>query len=155
MKNYDHLFFEAYEILGNQFNVKDYPKTKKLLNNIMKEMRIAEFSAKNHFLRPRPRQLESELEPLKKMSSASFASGHTLWAYMQAYLLGALIPEKRIEFLDLAYKIGYSREILGVHYPSDEEAARKLAYELLLKMWNKPEFIRDFHKAQLEWAGSK
>lgn len=151
MKSEKHLFFEAYEIFGTQFNPKEYPKTKKLLNNIMKEMRIAEFTAKNHFLRARPRQLEANLQPLKKMSSSSFASGHTLWAYMQAYLMGALVPEKRSEFLDLAYKIGFSREVLGVHYPSDEEASRKLAHQLLLKMWEKPEFINDFKYAQLEW----
>jgi len=151
MKDEDELFFEAYEVFGNQFDTKEYPKTKKLLNNIMREMRIAEFTAKNHFLRARPRQLESQLKPLKKMSSSSFASGHTLWAYMQAYLMGALIPEKRDEFLDLAYNIGFSREILGVHYPSDEEASRKFAHQLLLKMWEKPKFMQDFHDAQLEW----
>lgn len=145
------LFFEAFEIYGADFNPNDYPKTRTLLGNIMREMRIAEFTAKNHFLRARPRQLEANLAPLKKMSSSSFASGHTLWAYMQAYLMGALIPEKRDEFLDLAYKIGFTREILGVHYPSDEEAARKLANQLLAKMWEKPTFMKDFQAAQLEW----
>jgi len=88
------------------------------------------------------------------MKTASFASGHTLWAYMQAYLMGALIPEKRNEFLELAYEIGFSREILGVHYPSDEEASRKLAHQLLEQMWEKPAFIFDFYQAQLEWGNS-
>jgi len=151
MRNEEHLFFEAYEIFGPGFDIKSYPKTKKLLHNIMKEMRIAEFTAKNHFLRARPRQLESDLQPLKKMKSSSFASGHTLWAYMQAYLMAELIPGKRTEFLELAYQIGFSREVLGVHYPSDEEASRKFAHQLLEKMWTKPAFIKDFSKAKLEW----
>jgi len=151
MRNEKDLFFEAYEILGAEFNRSAYPKTKHLLHQIMKEMRITEFSAKNYFLRARPRQLESKLQPLKQMKSSSFASGHTLWAYMQAYIMGELIPEKRQAFLDLAYQIGYSREIIGVHYPSDEEASRKLAHQLLKQMWEKPAFIKDFHLAQLEW----
>jgi len=154
MRNEEHLFFEAYEIFNTPtapFNPAAYPKTKQLLHNVMKEMRIAEFRAKNHFLRARPRQLEPKLQPLKKMKSASYASGHTLWAYMQAYVFAALIPEKRNEFLDLAYQIGFSREVLGVHYPSDEEASRKLAHQLLKQMWAKPNFINDFHAAQLEW----
>lgn len=151
MKNNDHLFFELYEIYGKGINVDDYPKTKKLMGNIMKEMRITEFTAKNNFLRARPRQLESKLTPLKKMSSSSFASGHTLWAYMQAYLFGALIPEKRSEFLELAYDIGFSREVLGVHYPSDEEASRVLAHQLLSKMWKKENFKIDFNNAKSEW----
>lgn len=151
MKSEQDLFFEAYELLGEEFNPKEYPKTQKLLHNIMKEMRITEFTAKNLFLRARPRQLESKLSPLKKMNTASYASGHTLWAYMQAYLMGELLPEKRAEFLKLAYEIGYSREVLGVHYPSDEEASRKLAHKILAKMWLKSKFMKDFSAAKLEW----
>ena len=151
MKKDKDLFFEIFEIYGSEFNPDQYPKTRTLLAKMMKDMRITEFTAKNHFLRARPRQLESKLKPLKKMSSSSFASGHTLWAYMQAYILAELIPTKREEFLQLAFEIGYTREILGVHYPSDEEASRKLAHWLLKEMWNKESFIRDFHAAQLEW----
>jgi len=147
----EHLFFELYEIFGEDFNPQNYPNTKKLLGNIMKEMRVAEFTAKNHFLRARPRQLEPDLRPLKKMDSSSFASGHTLWAYMQAYIFAELMPEKRDEFLELAYEIGFSREILGVHYPSDEEASRILSHNILLKVWEKPNFKNDFLKAQKEW----
>jgi len=154
MKKDAHLFFEAIEIYGSGFNAKAYPKTKKLLNNVMKEMRIAEFTAKNFFLRARPRQLDSRLAPLKKMSSSSFASGHTLWAYMQAYVFAALAPEKENEFLNLAFEIGFSREVLGVHYPSDEEAARKMGHALLSKMWDKPEFICDLLAAKAEWSES-
>lgn len=152
MRDQGDLFYEAYEIFGDQFKPEEYPKTQKLLNNIMKEMRITEFTAKNHFLRARPRQLESKLQPLKKMKTSSFASGHTLWAYMQAYLMAALVPEKRTEFIDLAYRIGFSREVLGVHYPSDEEASRKLAHNLLSEMWSKPKFAFDFQEAQKEWG---
>lgn len=151
MKKQAHLFFEAYQIFGMEFNPKAYPNTKKLFQNIMKEMRHTEFTAKNKILRARPRQLESKLQPLKKMSSSSFASGHTLWAYLQAYLFAELIPSKREAFLELAYEIGFTREVLGVHYPSDEEAARKLAHDLLAKLWSKPEFKADFIQAKLEW----
>ena len=151
MRNQDALFYEIYKVIGGNFKPEKYPETKELLHNIMKEMRITEFTAKNHFLRARPRQLDSRLKPLKKMNTSSFASGHTLWAYMQAYLLGELIPRKRDDFIALAYKIGLSREILGVHFPSDEEASRILAHELLAKMWHKPKFIEAFNKAKTEW----
>lgn len=145
------LFFEALEVFGKDFPIAKYPNTQHLLNNLMKEMRIMEFDAKNHILRARPRQLESNLQPLKKMKSSSFASGHTLWAYLHAYTFAELVPSKRTEFLDLAYQIGFSREILGVHYPSDEEASRKLAHQMLMQMWEKEEFKKDFHAAKSEW----
>ncbi|MEL6123865.1 MAG: phosphatase PAP2 family protein, partial [Bacteroidota bacterium] len=85
------------------------------------------------------------------ISSPSFASGHTLWAYIQAYTWGELIPEKREAFVNLAYEIGMSREIMGVHYPSDEEAARQLAHRMLLLMWHTDEFQSDFAAAAAEW----
>lgn len=152
MKNTDALFFEASEVMGRKVDPSKYPATNTLLHNIMKEMRITEFTAKNHFLRARPRQLESRLTPLKKMKSSSYASGHTLWAYMHAYILAELFPSKRDAFLQLAFDIGYSREILGVHYPSDEEASRVLAHTLLKNMWTKANFKRDFAAAKKEWS---
>ncbi len=151
MNGNDDLFFEGQQVLGSECTAKNYPATKKLLNNIMKEMRIMEFTAKNHFLRARPRQLSKELKPLVKMNTSSFASGHTLWAYLQAYIWAELIPDKRTSFLDLAYEIGYSREILGVHYPSDEEAARRLAHQILEVMWQTERFQKHFKKAKAEW----
>ncbi|MEM6697317.1 MAG: phosphatase PAP2 family protein [Bacteroidota bacterium] len=117
----------------------------------MNDMRMMEFAVKYHLLRARPYQLEPKLAPLTKISSPSFASGHTLWAYIQAYTLGELLPNKREAFVELAYEIGESREILGVHYPSDEEAARQLAHRMLMLMWHTEKFQRDFTAAQVEW----
>jgi len=137
--------------MGTDATAENYPHTKNLLHNIMKESRIMEFSAKNHFMRARPRQLESRLQPLDKINTPSFASGHTLWAYLQSYILAELIPEKSDAFIDFAYEIGYSREVLGVHYPSDEEAARQLSYKMFEAMWLTEKFQQDFKMAEAEW----
>jgi acid phosphatase (class A) len=110
-----------------------------------------EFAVKYQLLRARPYQLEGKLDPLVKISSPSFASGHTLWAYIQAYTFAELIPAKRKEFLDLAYEIAFSREIMGVHYPSDEEVARQIAHRMLFLMWHTDKFQEDFRKAKAEW----
>lgn len=146
------LFFECFELYGSEFDPTQFPATKKLLHNAMKEMRIIEFRTKNHFLRARPRQLESKLVPLVKMNTPSYASGHTLWAYMQAYLFSELNPAHQKDFLNLAYEIGFSREVLGVHYPSDEEASRVLSYKVLQLMWESPNFKNDFSEAKKEWV---
>ncbi|MFK7950794.1 MAG: phosphatase PAP2 family protein [Saprospiraceae bacterium] len=151
MKGDEDLFFEGQYIMGDNCTAENYPATKTILKNIMKEMRIMEFTAKNHFLRARPRQLSKSLKPLVEMNTPSFASGHTLWAYLQAYIWAELIPQKRTEFLDLAYEIGFSREILGVHYPSDEEAARQLSYKMLDLMWKTEKFQKHLEAAKAEW----
>jgi len=150
-KNLEYLFFESKEIMGETSSSENYPETSKLLQGIMNDMRLMEFSVKYHLVRARPYQLELKLQPLKTISSPSFASGHTLWAYIQAYTFGELIPDKRGDFIELAYEIGLSREIMGVHYPSDEEAARQLAHRMLMLMWHTEKFQEDFSKAKKEW----
>ncbi|MEL6277039.1 MAG: phosphatase PAP2 family protein, partial [Bacteroidota bacterium] len=141
------------EVVGPECTPEKYPKTTHLLQGVMLDMRIMEFTVKYHLLRPRPYQLEQQLQPLQIMGSPSFASGHTLWAYIQAYLFSELMPGKRAQFLELAYEIGLSREIMGIHYPSDEEAARQLAHQMLSLMWKTTDFQVDFKVAKAEWEG--
>jgi len=150
-ENLIDLFFELREVVGEKATAANYPFTSALLQSIMNDMRLMEFSVKYSLLRPRPYILEPRLEPLQIMGSPSFASGHTLWAYIQAYTLSELIPQKRAEFIDVAYELGMSREIMGVHYPSDEEVARQLAHRMLLLMWHTEKFQKDFIKAKDEW----
>lgn len=150
-KNVNDLFFEGREVLGEHCTAANYPATFKLLQGVTKDMRIMEFTVKYHLLRARPYVLEPKLQPLAIMGSPSFASGHTLWAYIQAFTWSELVPNKRQQFLDLAYEIGESREVMGIHYPSDEEAARVLAHDILTAMWSNPKFQEDLKAAKLEW----
>jgi acid phosphatase (class A) len=150
-RNLEHLFFEYREVIGSDCTAEKYPNTSVLMQGVMNDMRIMEFAVKYQLLRARPYQLEGKLDPLVKISSPSFASGHTLWAYIQAYTFAELIPAKRKEFLDLAYEIAFSREIMGVHYPSDEEVARQIAHRMLFLMWHTDKFQEDFRKAKAEW----
>ena len=62
-----------------------------------------------------------------------------------------LAPEKRQQFLAKAYEVGESREIMGIHYPSDEEAARILAHGMLSSMWDNPKFKKEYLAAKAEW----
>ena len=149
--NLEYLFYEGKTVMGENTTAENYPATAKLLKGITKDMRLMEFTVKYHLLRPRPYHLEPKLEPLARISSPSFASGHTLWAYIQAFAWSELIPAKRQAFLDVAYEVGESREIMGIHYPSDEEAARILAHRMLSAMMQNPNFKADLKKAKLEW----
>jgi len=150
-QNIRDLFFECREVVDDNCTAENYPMTSKLLQGVMNDMRKMEFSVKYRLLRARPYQLEPKLEQLQTMGSPSFASGHTLWAYIQAYTFSELMPERRKAFLAIAYELGESREIMGVHYPSDEEVARQLAHRMLMLMWHTDKFQKDFALAQEEW----
>ncbi|MEM1124463.1 MAG: phosphatase PAP2 family protein [Bacteroidota bacterium] len=150
-QNLTYLFFECQEMIGENCTATKYQQTAKLLKGVMTDMRIMEFAVKYQLLRARPYELDKRLKPLQVMGSPSFASGHTLWAYLQAFTFSELIPEKRADFLAIAYELGLSREIMAVHYPSDEETARQLAHRMLWLMWHTEKFQNDFKKAQAEW----
>ena len=59
-QNLEDLFFEGRELLGGEINVNNFPKISKLLQGIMQDMRIMEFTIKYKLLRPRPYHLEQD-----------------------------------------------------------------------------------------------
>lgn len=154
-QNLKDLFFEGSEILGNTCTADKYPRTATLLKGIMRDMRIMEFTIKHHYNRPRPYHLEPTLKPLTRIGSPSFASGHTLWAFLQAYTWSELLSQYRNEFIKLAEEIRRSREILGIHYPSDNEAARQISHKMLTYYFSNERFLKDFEAASLEWKTYK
>jgi hypothetical protein len=58
-------------------------------------------------------------QPLARIKSPSYASGHKLWAFTETYIFSEIIHEKREEFLQRADEVRWSRELLAIHYPSD------------------------------------
>jgi acid phosphatase (class A) len=145
------LYFEARSVLGDQCTAERYPLTTKLLENIMLDDRVMEFKVKYTYLRPRPYHLEKRLQPLDHISSPSYASGHSLWAYLQAYTWSELLPQKKDAFLKVAEEIRRSREIMGIHYPSDNSASRTIAFQMLQYYHANPQFEKDFKAALSEW----
>lgn len=149
-QNLKDLFYIANPV-GEQFNAKDFPKTAQLLKNALLDARVVEFNLKLYFRRARPYHLEPKLQNLQRMGSPSFPSGHTLWAFTQAFLFSEIIPEMRPKFIELADEIRWSREVLGIHYPSDNEASRQIAGQMLSWYRTNPEFVKDLAAAKAEW----
>lgn len=149
-ENRQHLFHIASSI-GEWFNDDNFPATTQLLQNCIQDIRVTEFRLKRHFKRPRPYHLQPLIKPLEKVNSPSFASGHSLWAFSQAFLFAELIPQQRESFISKAEEIRWSREILGIHYPSDNEASRIISWNLVNFWFQNPQFIADFEKAKIEW----
>lgn len=153
-ENRKQLFYIAIPV-GEWFNSENFPHTANLLMNCIQDIRATEFRLKRYFKRPRPYHLEPQLNPLARIKSPAFASGHTLWAFTEAYIFSEIIPEKREQFLKMAEEVRWSRELMGIHYPSDNEASRVIGW-YLLKYWsNNPQFVADMEKAKIEWQVKK
>jgi acid phosphatase (class A) len=153
-ENRKQLFYIA-ENVGDWYNYQNFPATTQLLLNCIQDIRVTEFRLKWVFKRPRPYHLEPKMQPLARIKSPSFASGHTLWAFTEAYIFSEIIPQKREEFLKRADEVRWSRELLGIHYPSDNEASRIIGWYLVKFWYNNPQFKKDMEKAKNEWNSNK
>lgn len=108
------------------------------------------WALKFRFNRIRPYSLEPRLENLQTPNFPAYPSAHAANSYVAAFVYQELLPEHRELFLQNARDMAYSREILGVHFPSDSESGRAFARQLVDRLLQEPAF-----RADLEAAGQE
>ncbi|MFN0010501.1 MAG: acid phosphatase [Phycisphaerales bacterium] len=108
------------EVLGPNFNDKALPRTAAFLKAAAADAGPLTNAAKDHFKRPRPPSIDRRVNPHEEPhASFGYPSGHSTGAMLWATLLAEMLPEKRNELRARAAAAGYSRIVLGVHFPSD------------------------------------
>jgi acid phosphatase (class A) len=148
-RNYRSLFHVG-SPLGEWYNYKNLPLTAKMLSNVYRDATYYFYNLKVKINRPRPYMLEPQLKFLERPPHQSYPSGHSTASYVNAYVLMEIAPELADEFLKMAAEMAYSREVLGVHYPSDSEMGRILARNLVNEFFKKEKFQKDFEAAKKE-----
>lgn len=129
---------------------------------LIKASEVSTSAAKQHFNYPRP-----FLQPNNTIhlvpdtavigdnkpyiaSGGAFPSGHTNTGYTDALLLAEMIPERFVPLIDRGARYGYSRIVLGVHYPLDVIGSRMLAERNVAHYLNDPQYRRLFEQAKTE-----
>jgi acid phosphatase (class A) len=69
-------------------------------------------------------------------------------------VLSRFAPQRRDVLVASALDMAWSRELLGVHYPSDSEAGRVLAGEFVRMLFEQADFRQAFDDARQEWPRS-
>jgi len=129
----DHSVKAPFKVFCKENNI-EYPKD--LLKSLNKDAKYYVMILKYHFNRPRPYQVAEKLGiPFEKGESFSsgtpaYPSGHSTQARMFATVLGRLFPRYKKDFDIIADSIDRTRLDLGVHYPSDIAAGKKLGKHL-------------------------
>jgi membrane-associated phospholipid phosphatase len=83
-------------------------------------------------------------------SGGSFPSGHTNTGVTDSLLLAQMLPERYDALLARGARYGYSRIVLGVHYPLDVMGSRMIAERNVAHYMNDPKYRELFNEARDE-----
>jgi acid phosphatase (class A) len=148
-RNYRSLFHIG-SPLGTWYSYKNLPLTAKFLSKVYRDATYYFYNLKVKINRPRPYMLEPKLKFLERPPHQSYPSGHSAASYANAFVLMEIAPELTEEFFKMAAEMAYSREVLGVHYPSDSEMGRLWARSFVNELFKQEKFQKDFDAAKKE-----
>lgn len=149
---YRRNLFHIGSSIGSWFNPKDLPVTADFIANVWRDASYFIWSLKFKYARIRPVFIDADIENLQETDWAAYPSGHASNSYINAYIYQELAPEFTDVFIKDAYDMAHSREILGVHYPSDSESARIFARQFVNMLFQNQKFLKDFEEVKKEWA---
>jgi acid phosphatase (class A) len=138
--------------VGSWFNPDDLPITADFMANVWRDASYFIWSLKFKYARIRPYVIDKNLKNLQETDWAAYPSGHAANSYINAYIYQELAPEFTDVFVKDAYDMAHSREIIGVHYPSDSEASRIFARQFVNKLFENEQFAKDFENVKKEWV---
>jgi acid phosphatase (class A) len=138
--------------LGDWFNAQTLPQTATFGMRVKNDEGINTAPAKTGFARVRPYNLDTTLHPIcaTKTKDDAYPSGHATTGYLMALTLIDVLPDKRDAILNRADDYANNRLVCGVHYRSDIEASKLLAYTIHAVMANKPQYQQELLAVRAE-----
>jgi len=146
-----HLFHIGRSI-GTWFNPDDLPVTADFVANVWRDANYFIWALKFKYARVRPYVLDKRLKNLEDTNWAAYPSGHAANSYINAFLYAEIAPEFTDVFMKDAYDMAHSREILGVHFPTDSESSRIFAWQFVQKLFANEKFQQDLAQVRKEWT---
>ena len=137
IKMADHHMYDMFENFckENGLEYKDGP-----IKTLVDQVDTVMLKLKYHFNRPRPKQMKEltghkvNVYATSTTNTPAYPSGHTCQASIIAHALSDKHPEYKEDFFKLAFDISKSRELMGVHYPTDNAASMLLCEKLYLSI---------------------
>jgi acid phosphatase (class A) len=144
-------------VFGPGFTADALPLTAALGARVKAEQSAAGGALKTEFARLRPYAADKTLHPACELTTKanSYPSGHALTGYLEGLTLAELVPERRDAILARADDYAHNRLECGVHYPSDIEASRRVAYVVFGEMLASPEFEQELAGARQEMRADR
>jgi acid phosphatase (class A) len=148
----DETMFVFRDVLGDGFTAERLPRTAALSARVRVQEDEISGPLKSAFQRVRPYNQDKTLHPVckTKTKADSYPSGHALAGWLAALTLVDLAPERREAILARADAYARSRLVCGVHFASDIEASKLLAYTVHAAMQGDPAYRQDVAAARAE-----
>ena len=141
--------------IGAGFDLDKLPKTGALLKKVKQEIAAPINTAKEHFKRLRPYQLDQNLNVGTPESSFGYPSGHSTRGTVYALVIAELFPEKRDTIMAIGRQIGWDRVVLARHYPTDIYAGRVLGQAIVRELRVSSAFQYDLAEAKAEIGAAR
>jgi acid phosphatase (class A) len=127
-------------------NEDEFEHVRAFGNKLVRNMALYGHSFKREFARLRPYDNNEEIKPciLKPTGQLSYPSSHAAIGWILGEVLAEIYPDRAEELRGQGLRIGELRVLGGVHHPSDVEAGRKLAAQVLKLLKKDAEFSADF-----------
>lgn len=142
------------EALGRDLTT--LPKTWALLVTVQDEAEAATGMAKEAFGRVRPYGVDPTMPtcgtPDPHKAAKSYPSGHATAGFAVGWALVRLMPDMAPAILARAQDYAQSRQLCGVHFPSDTEAAHVLATVVTDRLLADPRLATQIAEARAELA---
>lgn len=135
-----------------KFDKAHLPKFSAFFKRVDRTASVVVAPAKVHWARPRPYLLYPDvIKPIvTPASTGSYPSGHTTFGTMAGIILAQMLPERRAQIMARAHEYGWSRVVVGMHYPSDTEAGRISGTVIAAALVHDAEYRREFDEAKAE-----
>jgi acid phosphatase (class A) len=149
-KDYSISIFLFAPAVGPVLQPGKLPKTEALFQKVKKDITEPLDTAKDHWQRRRPYQMDEALTLGAPEKSFGYPSGHSTRGTVEALLLAELFPEKKNAILAIGRTIGWDRVLIGKHFPTDIYAGRVLGQAIVRELLASPAFQHDLAEAKAE-----
>ena len=132
------------------FTPQNLPLTAKMMTKVWSDCTYYFWALKFQYNRTRPYMLDARIKNLNDTKFQAYPSGHASASYVAAFVYQELVPESKDLFVKNAFDMAYSREIIGVHYPSDSEAGRIFARQFVNELLKNEAFQKELVEVKKE-----
>jgi len=112
----------AEDFIGKNFSEVRWARNMALINMSLMDAGIVCWDTKYFYFNPRPTQLNPLIKTLTGIPNfPAYISGHSTFSSAAATILGHIIPERAVDYDNMAIEASMSRMYGGIHYRADCE----------------------------------